>query len=100
MILYVNFFYQIINEFEGSAMRNFLHFHRYYFQIAFQITFPYGRAKKSPLLLSSNMKSLYFQGGLRAKRDGVIGHISKLENEDWINNLRYCAIDQSSIRRD
>ena len=39
-------------------------------------------------------------GPPRGKRDGVIGHILKRENENWIKKLRYCVIGQSGIQVD
>ena len=34
------------------------------------------------------------------KGDGVIGHISKRDNGNWIKRLRYCVIDQSGVHSD
>ena len=36
----------------------------------------------------------------RGKRDGVNIHISKRENRNWMEKLRYCVIDQSGIQLD
>ena len=45
---------------------------------------------------SGNFSSCYPHdkgGPARGKCDGVIGHISKRENGNWMNKLRYCVID-------
>ena len=41
-----------------------------------------------------------FTGPPRGKHDGVIGHISKRENRNWIEKFCCCVIDQSGIQRD
>ena len=37
---------------------------------------------------------------LRGKRDGIIGHISKRENVNWMEKFRFCAIDQTPTQCD
>ena len=36
----------------------------------------------------------------RGKRDGLIEHISKCENGNWMEKLHYCVNGQSAIQHD
>ena len=58
------------------------------------------------LEIASNKLNAFYQSKLphkgtpRVRRNGVIGHISKRENGNWMKKMRYCVIYQSGIQRD
>ena len=52
-------------------------------------------------MIEKSQKILWsLKGAPRAKHDSVNGHISKRENVNWMEKLRYFVINQSAIQRD